>query len=93
MNLTNYERETILNFNEGEDTASIYTHSRALRRKLDKLASDRPDDCKLHCVSRDGQALEFHIPKKWIKISPPRVSTEAQRAAARAALQKAKSMA
>ena len=28
--LSNYERETIINFNEGEDTASIYTHNRWL---------------------------------------------------------------
>ena len=92
MNLTNYERETILNFNDADDTASVYTHSRAHRRKLDKLSADRPKDCKLFRVSRDGQAAEFYIPKGWIKISPPRVSSEAQRAAARAALQKARGM-
>lgn len=79
MNLTNYERETIFNFNEGEDVASIFTHSRALRRKLDKLAEDRPEDCKLRSVSRDGQAAEYYIPKKWIKISPPRQISQAQR--------------
>lgn len=31
MRLTNYERETIINFNEGEDTASVYTHNSTLR--------------------------------------------------------------
>ena len=29
--LSNYEKETIINFNEGEDTASVYTHNQALR--------------------------------------------------------------
>lgn len=32
--LTNYERETIINFNEGENTASVYTHNKKLRRRL-----------------------------------------------------------
>lgn len=79
MNLTNFERETIMNFNEAEDTASVYTHSRALRRKLDKLSADRPEDCKLFRTSHDGQAAEFYVPKKWIKISPPRKMSEEQR--------------
>lgn len=79
MNLTNYERETIINFNEGEAMASVYTHNRALRRKLDKLAVDRPKDCKLHRVSHDGQAAEYYIPKRWIKIAPPRKMSESQR--------------
>ncbi len=72
MQLTNYERETILNFNEGEATASVYTHSAALRRKLERLAKEHPEDCRLHQVSHDGQAAEFYIPKGWIKIIPPR---------------------
>lgn len=79
MNLTNFERETIIGFNEAEDTASVYTHSRALRRKLDKLSAERPEDCKLFRTSHDGQAAEFYIPKKWIKISPPRKISAAQR--------------
>ena len=40
MELTAYERETIINYNEGEPTASVYTHNRALRRTLDKLAQE-----------------------------------------------------
>lgn len=79
MQLTNAERETIVNFNDGEDVASVYTHNRALRRKLDKLAADRPEDCKLFRVSHDGLAAEFYVPKKWIKISPPRQVSQAQR--------------
>ena len=79
MNLINSERETILNFNEGEDVATVYTHNRALRRKLEKLAADRPEDCKLHRISRDGLAAEYYLPKKWIKISPPRQISQAQR--------------
>ena len=34
MKLTMLERETILNFNEAERGASVYTHNLALKRKL-----------------------------------------------------------
>ena len=42
MDLTAYERETIINYNEAEQTASVYTHNKTLRRTLDKLAQERP---------------------------------------------------
>jgi len=66
------------------------THNPALRRKLEKLTQEKPDECKLHRINHEGQALEFIIPKKWIKITPPRKQSEAQRAAAILALQKAR---
>lgn len=93
MNLTNSERETILNFNESEDTASVYTHSRALRRKLDKLSADRPEECRLVKTCHDGQATEFCVPKNWIRINPPRKGTpltEIQRQQRREQLAKAR---
>lgn len=33
--LTRYEQETTINFNEGEDTASVYTHNRSLIHRLE----------------------------------------------------------
>lgn len=73
MDLTRYEMETILNFNEEEQTASVYTHNKALRRKLDKLAQDRPGECRLVKTGHDGKAADYTIPKGWIRIHPPRV--------------------
>ena len=35
--LTLYEKETIINYNEAESSANIYTHNVALRNKLLKL--------------------------------------------------------
>lgn len=90
MDLTAYEKETIINYNEGEPTASVYTHNRALRRTLDKLAQERPDDCHIDKVSHDGAATDYTVPKMWIKIRPPRIASEAQKVASRAAAEKAK---
>lgn len=70
--LSNYERETIINFNEAEATASVYTHNRALIRKLETLAQERPEDCHLEKTSHDGQAVDYTIPKSWVRINPPR---------------------
>lgn len=44
MDLSLYEQETIINFCEEEKTAGIYTHNKPLRRKLESLALDRPED-------------------------------------------------
>lgn len=74
MNLTKYERETILNFNEGDRDASVYTHNRPMMRKLEKLAKDHPGECRLYKTTHDGQAKEFYVPKSWIRIIPPRKS-------------------
>lgn len=89
MELTKYEMETIVNFNEEESVASVYTHNKALRRTLDKLAQERPEDCHIDRVSHGGTAADYIIPKAWVKIRPPRVASEAQKAASRAAAEKA----
>jgi len=85
--LTNYERETIINYNEGEDTASVYTHSPKLRRRLEKLAQERPKECRLFKVTHFGktEAVEYYIPKAWIKINPSRILSETEKEQRRAA--------
>ena len=80
MNMARYEQETIIGFNEEEKTAGIYTHNKVLRQKLAALARDRPEDCRLVKVSRSGRAVDYTIPKSWIKIVPPRIASEAQKA-------------
>lgn len=81
MRLSRYEQETIINFNEGEKTASIYTHNKALRHKLEKLAQERPEDCKLTGSFFEERAVEYTVPKKWVRINPGMNLTEEQRAA------------
>lgn len=89
MKLSKEEQETIICYNEGSQTASVYTHNAALRHKLEQLAQERPDDCRLEQTGHNGEAVDYIIPKRWVKITPPRVASEAQKAAARAALAKA----
>ena len=44
--LTKYEKETIILFNEGEDTASIYTFNAGLKKRLAIFAKKYPDFCR-----------------------------------------------
>ena len=77
MQLTNIERETIINFNEAERKASVYTHNEALKRQLLELCRFHPDQVCQTAANADG-GLTFELPKKWLKVSPPRKPTPAQ---------------
>ena len=83
-------RKPIINYNEADKTAGVYTHNRALRRKLEKLATERPEECRLEKVSREGDAVDYIVPKSWVKIRPTRILSETQKAASRAAAEKAR---
>ena len=81
MNMARYEQETIINFNEEEKNAGIYTHNKMLRQKLAALARDRPEDCRLVKASRSGRAVDYTITTSWIKIVQPRIASEAKKEA------------
>lgn len=89
MNMARYEQETIIGFNEEEKTAVIYTHNKVLRQKLEALARDRPEDCRLVKVSHSGRAVDYAIPKSWIRIAPNRVLSDAEKIQRRNAIKKA----
>lgn len=72
--LTKYERETIINFNEGDDMASIFTYNRAWQKHLEKRLGLKPS------MDNGYGGKAYEIPKK--RIRPPRapvkLSTEAR---------------
>lgn len=84
--LTSYERETIINFNEEEKVASVYTYNKSLRNKLNKLLGVNQD---IHLIRSSDEMSEFEVPKSWIKVSPPKQVnlSDEQRAAIAARLQ------
>lgn len=62
--------ETIINYNEYDALASVYTASRHIINRMDKLVS-----LNLATLHRDfGDAKEYHIDKSLIKITPKRKS-------------------
>lgn len=78
MNVTKYEQETIILFNEGEAMASIYTYNTGLQRTLISLCGSHPAQVRQTGDNGIG-ALTFELPKRWVKVSPPRKLSEAQR--------------
>ena len=77
MKLSNVEKETVINFNEAERTASVYTHNEALKRQLLELYQTHPEQVRQTADNGWG-GLTFELPKKWLKVSPPRKPTPAQ---------------
>ena len=79
MKLTNVERETIATFNEAERMANVYTYNAALQKQLLELCRTHPEQVR-QTAANDWGGLTFELPKKWLKVSPPRVLSPAQRA-------------
>jgi len=79
MELSKLERESITLWNEAEEDAEIYTYNPALQRQLLELCRTRPDQVR-QTASNGWGALTFVLPKKWLKVSPPRVLSPAQKA-------------
>lgn len=82
MKLTNIEKETILNFNEGEEIASLYTYNQKLQKRFDALAAEFP-----MLVSRKTNscgAVTYELSKKMIvlKIQKPLSEAEQRRRSA-----------
>ena len=86
MKLTRYEQETIINFNAGEQTATLYTRGPAVMRKVDALVIEYPDTYK--CIGKTDVDKTYEIPKSFVTYRKPRRLSEEQREAARDRLKK-----
>lgn len=71
LRLTAQERETIINFNQAEDIAYIYTCDPKWWRHFDRLGI-KPT--QVHKGSTGAvYARDYEVPKKWVKPpKPPR---------------------
>jgi hypothetical protein len=76
MSLTKYEKETIINFNQEDSVASIYTCDEKWIRDLNNLCKR---DSRIHLDSKDDVSRTYIIPKKAIKIRLPRLLSASER--------------
>lgn len=83
MKLTKYEKETIINFNEGENEASIYTFNASLKRRLADFSRKYPLLCRLERSTPEG-SVTYVMDKSRLSIRflPP--YSEERKAAASA---------
>ena len=81
MKLSRYEQESILNYNAGEQTATLYTRDKAVMRKLDTLVADFPDTYSL--TEQDEVSKTYSFPKSYVCYRKPRAISAKQRERAR----------
>ena len=81
MKLSRYEQETIVNYNAGEQTATLYTRDKAVMRKLDTLVADFPDTYSL--TEQDEVSKTYSFPKSYVCYRKPRAISAKQRERAR----------
>ena len=81
MKLSRYEQETIVNYNAGEQTATLYTRDKAVMRKLDTLVADFPDTYSL--TVQDEVSKTYSFPKSYVSYRKPRAVSTEQRERAR----------
>lgn len=80
MYLSRLEQETIVNYNAGEQTATIYTRDKAVMRRLDALKDAYPDTYKL--IGETDIDKTYEMPKSLINYRKPMRISAAQREAA-----------
>ncbi|GFI45325.1 hypothetical protein IMSAGC019_00636 [Lachnospiraceae bacterium] len=85
MKLSRYEQETIVNYNAGEQTATLYTRDKAVMRKLDTLVADFPDTYKL--TGQDEVSKTYSFPKAYVSYRRPRKISDEQRLQAKKRMQ------
>ena len=79
MLLLPYERETVINYNQADQEARIYTFDPKLIARLEKLASKYPQMFHQKHKGNLGE-VTYTIPKKYLSIREP-VSEERRQAA------------
>jgi hypothetical protein len=70
------EQETVILYNNYDKTCTVSTCDRSLIRKLNDLAAE--DNLVRVVEQREGYA-EYELPKKYVKVRPPRKMTEEQK--------------
>lgn len=80
-----FECETIVVMDDSGKDAEVFTFNEPLIRKLKNYAAERPDECRIVQEYESG-GCTFEVPKKWVKVSPPRKMSDEQREAAAARL-------
>ena len=81
MRLSREEQETIINFNAGEKTATLYTRDPAVMRKLDQLVISFPEVYK--CIGETDIDKTYEMPKSAVTYRKLRRLSEEQREVAR----------
>ena len=81
-NVTKEERETIVNFNEADDIATIYTFNTGLKKRLAAFAEKYPDLCTITVDDAVYGSVTYEIQKSRVSIRLVAPYSEERRRAA-----------
>lgn len=70
--------ENVIGFFKHSKQATVSFCQGRFISRIKKLAEERPDECEITDVNRDG-SIVAHIPTAWIRINPVRELSEEQR--------------
>ena len=70
MRLSKCEQETIVNFNEEEPEASVYTYNTKWKARLRAMAKLYPEDCIFKSKNKEGGVV-YQINKNMVSIRQP----------------------
>ena len=79
MKRDRYEEETIILYNQAEQTASVYTHDPKLKEKLKRLSEKYPERI-IYITENENGGVTYVVPKKCVLIKEP-YSEERRKAA------------
>lgn len=74
--LTTIEMETIINYDDSNDNATVYTHNLALQRKLDKFCKSHPEIYSLIKENKQWGSKTYLTKKKYITLRVPKKLSE-----------------
>ena len=86
MYLSREEQETIVNYNAGEPTSTVYTRDKAVMRRLDALKDAYPDT--YHLIGETDIDKTYEMPKSLVNFRKPMTISDEQREAARERMRK-----
>ena len=75
--LSRWEQETVVNYNNEEKTATVYTADPVVMRKLDKMVDKFPEDYIVIAETSNSKTYKFS--KKLIQYRNPIHLTEEQK--------------
>ncbi|MBR1479112.1 MAG: hypothetical protein IJ608_14305 [Lachnospiraceae bacterium] len=80
MNLSRFEQKTIVNYNSGDQTATVYTRDKTVMRRLDALVIEYPEHYRL--MDETDIDKTYEMPKSLINYRKPMSVSDKQRRAA-----------
>ncbi len=72
MNLSKYEKETIILYNQSDEPVSIQTFDKGLQKRLAAFADKYPELCKLERMDKYGGAFyQLEKSRLSVRLLPP----------------------